>query len=181
MSDLQYEISNRKTIEFSDDETTGEEEQTEEDEEEDEEEEGNDAKEQCENKENKELVEKTKQQESSVIPPTPQNDIEEVPVPDGPNKNSEENDTSSPLIKEKLNQNEVKQDKPRGLFGSNSKISLFKRRSFTKKEKSEAPVEESSPAEKASSSDNGDIEHSSRVKASHSLPLRSRSATCILL
>lgn len=67
-----HQISNRKTIEFSDDETTGEEEQTEEDEEEDEEEEGNDAKEQCENKENKELVEKTKQQESSVIPPTPQ-------------------------------------------------------------------------------------------------------------
>ncbi|XP_027024442.1 retinitis pigmentosa GTPase regulator b isoform X3 [Tachysurus fulvidraco] len=177
-------ISNRKTIEFSDDETTGEEEQTEEeDEEEDEEEEeeGNDVKEHCENKENKELVEKTKQQESSVIPPTPQDDIEEAPVPDGPNKHSEENDTSSPLIKEKLNQNEAKQDKPKGLFGSNSKISLFKRRSSTKKEKSEAPVEESSPAEKASSSDNGDTEHNSRVKASHSLPHRSRSATCILL
>ncbi|MCI4393271.1 hypothetical protein PGIGA_G00155620 [Pangasianodon gigas] len=175
-----------KTIEFSDDETTGEEEQTEDeedDEDDDLEEEIDEKKEQCEKEENKEPVEKPKQQEISVIQPTPQvkNDAEEATVPDGPDKHSEDKDTSCPLIEEKLqNQNEAKQERPKRLFGSNSKISLFKRRSSTKKEKSEAPVEESSSVEKASSSDSGDVEQSSSAEASDSRPLRSRSATCTL-
>ncbi|KAK3528355.1 hypothetical protein QTP86_034141 [Hemibagrus guttatus] len=176
-------ISNRKTLEFSDDETTGEEEQTEEDEDEEEddlEEENDDEKEQCENEEDKEPVEITKQQESGMIQSTPQNDIEEATVPDGPNKDSEDKDTSSPLIEEKLNQNEAKQERPKRLFGSNSKISLFKR-SSTKKEKSETQIVERSPAEKVSSSDSGDVERSSSVEASDYRPLRSRSATCTLL
>ncbi|KAK3509891.1 hypothetical protein QTP70_018508 [Hemibagrus guttatus] len=176
-------ISNRKTLEFSDDETTGEEEQTEEDEDEEEddlEEENDDEKEQCENEEDKEPVEITKQQESGMIQSTPQNDIEEATVPDGPNKDSEDKDTSSPLIEEKLNQNEAKQERPKRLFGSNSKISLFKR-SSTKKEKSETQIVERSPAEKVSSSDSGDVERSSSVEASDYRPLRSRSATCTVL
>lgn len=35
---------------------------------------------------------------------------------------SEDKDTSSPLIEEKLNQNEAKQERPKRLFGSNSKV-----------------------------------------------------------
>lgn len=69
------QISNHKTIEFSDDETTGEEEQTEDeedDEDEDLENENDKEKEQREQEENKEPVEKPKQQEFSVIQPTPQ-------------------------------------------------------------------------------------------------------------
>lgn len=69
------QISNHKTIEFSDDETTGQEEQTEDeedDEEDDLEEENDEEKEQCEKEENKESVEKTMPQEIGVIQPTPQ-------------------------------------------------------------------------------------------------------------
>lgn len=179
-------IHDHKTVEFSDDETTGEEEQTEDEEDDDDddlEEEHDDKKEQ---EENKEPVEKTKQQEITVIQPIPQvkSAVEEAPVPDGPgepDKDSEDKDTSSPLIEEKLNQNEAKQERPKRLFGSNSKISLFKRRSSSKKEKSEALVEESSPAEKASGSDTRDVEQSSSIEASDSRPLRSHSATCTLL
>ncbi|KAF4093255.1 hypothetical protein AMELA_G00000190 [Ameiurus melas] len=186
MKGLQFEIHEHKPIEFSDDETTGEEEQTEDeddgddDDEDDLEEEHDDKKEQ---EENKEPGDKTEQQEITVIQTIPQvkNVVEEAPVPDGPDQDSEDKDVSSPLIEEKLNQNEAKQERPKRLFGSNSKISLFKRRPSSKKEKSEAPVEESSPAEKAPGSDTRDVEQSSGIEASDSRPLRSHSATCTLL
>ncbi|KAM9493367.1 retinitis pigmentosa GTPase regulator b [Clarias gariepinus] len=179
-------ISNHKTMEFSDDETTGDEEQTEdeEDEENDDLEQEIDEEEQCEKDESKEdPMKQTNQQEICVIQPTPQvkNDVEEATVHDEQVKDSQDKGSSCPLTEKKLDQSEAKQERPKRLFGSNSKISLFKRQSFTQKEKAKAPVEERSPAEKAISSDSGDVGQSHSAEASDSRRLRSRSATCTLL
>ncbi|KAF5890016.1 X-linked retinitis pigmentosa GTPase regulator, partial [Clarias magur] len=120
-------ISNRKTIEFSDDETTGDEEQTEDeedDEDDDLEQELDEEKERCEKEEsNEEPMEQTNQQEICVIQPTPQvkNDVEEATVHDEEVKDSQDKDTSSPLTEKKLDQSEAKQERPKRLFGSNSK------------------------------------------------------------
>ncbi|KAI5088850.1 X-linked retinitis pigmentosa GTPase regulator isoform 2 [Silurus meridionalis] len=155
---------------FSDDETTGEED--EEDPEKDDLDEGND-------EQKEEPVEKMKDGEIQLNAQV-KNNVEPVTVPDRPDKDPEDKHISGPLIEEKLQkQNEAKLVKPKSLFGSNSKISFFLRRSSTKKEKPKAPVEEPSRAEKVSSSDSGDVERG--VESSDSQPVRSSSATCAVL
>ncbi|XP_036419054.1 retinitis pigmentosa GTPase regulator b [Colossoma macropomum] len=193
--DLLQDYSHR-TIELSDDETNGEEAQTEdeEEEEEDDDDEEEEEREKCEKeKDGEELVEQVEQQEIKTTQAMPQEkeDVKEATVPDGPIKDSGHKDTSSPLIEEKSqSQNEAKQNKPKNLFGSNSKLSLFKRRSSTKdkqtKEKAEAPAESTTSAKPSSetpsgSSDSGDPGKSPSVEDPNPRPLRSRSATCSLL
>uniref|UniRef100_A0A3B4DTS3 X-linked retinitis pigmentosa GTPase regulator n=1 Tax=Pygocentrus nattereri TaxID=42514 RepID=A0A3B4DTS3_PYGNA len=192
LSPVQKDYSHR-TIELSDDETNAEEAQTE-DEEEEEEDEDEEEREKCEKeKDGEEPVEQVEQQEIKTTQAMPQEkeDVEEATVPDGPIKGSGHKDTSSPLIEERLqSQNEAKQNKPKNLFGSNSKLSLFKRRSSIKdkqrKEKAEASVESTTSAKPSSkipsgSSDSGDPGKSSSVEDPNPRPLRSRSATCSLL
>lgn len=188
-----------RTIELSDDETNGEEDQTEDEEEEEDEEEAEEEEEETDKekerldekeKDGKEPLEKVEQQEIKTTQPIPQ-PREEASVPDGPIKDAGDKDNSSPLIEEKpLSQNETKLEKSKSLFGSSSKLSLFKRRSSTKdkqgKEKAEAPLESTTSTKPSAelplvSSESGDPEKSSSVEDPIPRPLRSRSATCSLL
>ncbi|XP_072527176.1 X-linked retinitis pigmentosa GTPase regulator-like isoform X2 [Salminus brasiliensis] len=199
LSPIQKDYRHR-TIELSDDETNGEEDQTEDEEEEEEEDEVEEEEEEEEhneeskkhpNEENgKELLGQVEEQEIKSTQPIPQ-EKQETSVPDGPIKDGGEKDTSTSLIEERpLSQSEAKQEKSKSLFGSNSKLSLFKRRSSTKdkkgKEKAEALVESTTSTKPSSetpsvSSDSGEPEKSSSVEDPSPQPLRSRSATCSLL
>uniref|UniRef100_A0A8B9HED0 X-linked retinitis pigmentosa GTPase regulator n=1 Tax=Astyanax mexicanus TaxID=7994 RepID=A0A8B9HED0_ASTMX len=186
-----------RTIELSDDETNGEEDQTEDEEEDDDDDEEEDDEEEEEEEEEehkgkndekegdgKEPLGKLEQQEINTQPLPQQR--EEASVPDGPIKDGGAKDTASPLIEEKQpSQNEAKQEKSRSLFGSNRKLSLFKRRSSIK-DKAEDPLESTTSAKTSSEpplvrSDSGDPEKSSSVEDPIPRPLRSRSATCSLL
>ncbi|XP_062845852.1 mitotic apparatus protein p62-like [Trichomycterus rosablanca] len=177
------DYSHRNT-EFSDDETSGEEKQTDDDEEEESDQEAK----QHEKKEDiKKLNERAEKQDTNIIQPLSQEnkDTKEGTEVVGPIEDSEEKNTTCPLTEKKpQHQSETREEKPKRLFGSNSRISLFKWRSSTK-EKQEKDKEEASvvsdAAEKPSSLDSEDLDNSNSIKATGLQPLRSHSATCTLL
>ncbi|XP_076827453.1 retinitis pigmentosa GTPase regulator b isoform X2 [Brachyhypopomus gauderio] len=179
-------------------ETNGEEDQTEEedDDDDDDEDEGE------EDNIQKEPLENTEQQETNTVQLRTQEDeeggveegVSEGSVPDGPVKRHGEEplqaltEASHPVIEEKSQfQTETKQEKKRGFFGSNNKISVFKRRTSTRvsqeEEKAEVPHESTTVSSEAvsSSSHSRGPEKNSSMGSGSPRPPRSSSATCALL
>uniref|UniRef100_A0A8C2JVJ1 X-linked retinitis pigmentosa GTPase regulator n=1 Tax=Cyprinus carpio TaxID=7962 RepID=A0A8C2JVJ1_CYPCA len=163
--------------EYLDDE---DEEEDEEDEEEhqEEEEEG----EKCDEKEDilDEKRKEAEEQEQSITEPDTQTKqmIKDTSVPDGPKKDSD----PATLIKEETHseRNGVTEDKPKTLFGSRNRLSLFKRAS-TKGSQAEIPTSGKPGADGAPQIQETRESESSSSGAQTTASGRSHSATCNLL
>ncbi|XP_056591458.1 retinitis pigmentosa GTPase regulator b isoform X4 [Triplophysa dalaica] len=116
--------------------------------------------------------------------------ITEASVPDGPIKDQTDPATNS-KEKTRTEKNGVQEDKPKALFGSRNRLSLFKRRSSTKgnqaSEKAERPAESTSTGKLAAldSLESSKIRQTVSIEpqtgAQNAATDRSRSAACILL
>lgn len=133
-------------------------------------------------------TEMVKQEETITEPNLQKKEIiTEASVPDGPIK---ETDPATILKEKTQTEKNGAQNKPKALFGSRNRLSLFKRRSSTKgsqaSEKAESPAESTSAGKLA----DGPLESSKtretdssepQTKAQTTAADRSRSAACILL